>query len=430
MFLNASLQHLQTTPWWNAINRRLNPADIQSICLLVLGINTLFFALAFATQVSGQTIFGPQIGADFGAYYVAGRVYKAGAPEQIYDRQHQRQLYHELFPTAQPDEELPYLNAPFFILPFLLLAQLDYSWAFLCWVVFSLGIYVVGFRLLYQTCKALPQETYRVALLLALSFMPFLVECLAGGQTSAVGFFSLAVALSSEQRGRRLLSGMALSLCLYKPTLLVLIVPMLILTRRYVTLIGFTLGSFFLALVSWLIVGWQGCLNYLKLLLVFADASASAQTTVLKSWKYVDLNSFFRLLLENFVYWRWAATGIVVLVMLMLLIKVWWEANRAEQNQRHLVWAFTLTWTLVLNVYLGIYDTTLLVLSVLLTTQVFYQRANKSPFEFPPVYKLLLLLLYLVPWVTQPLARLTGVQVFTVLLVLFGSYQLRQLRYD
>lgn len=430
MSLTTLFQCLLTTSWWNAINRRLNPADIRSICLLILGIDALIFALAFATQVNGQTVFGPPIGADFGAYYIAGKIYNTVAPDQIYSRQQQWQLYQELFPTAPKNEELPYLNAPFFILPFLFLARLNYSWAFFIWVVFSVGIFVAGFRLLYQSCVSLPSDIYKVSLLMALSFGPFLIECLAGGQTSAVGFFCLAVALSSEMKGRHLLSGLALSLCLYKPTLLILMISMLILTKRYKTFIGFTAGNISLCFVSWLLVGTQGCLSYLKMLLVFADASASSQTTVLKLWKYVDLNSFFRLLLEDFFYLRWAVSGLVFLVVLFWLIKIWWSARSKGQNQQHLVWAITLTWTLTLNVYLGIYDATLVVLSVLLTTQVIYQRSNTPITEFSPAYKLLLLLLYLTPWVTQPIARLIGIQLFTIALVLWGVYQVHQFQQE
>jgi hypothetical protein len=37
-----------------------------------------------------------------------------------------------------------------------------------------------------------------------------------------------------------------------------------------------------------------------------------------------------------------------------------------------------------------------------------------------------MLLLYLTPWVTQPIAQLTGVQLYTLVLAMFGGYQLGQ----
>jgi hypothetical protein len=221
------------------------------------------------------------------------------------------------------------------------------------------------------------------------------------------------------------MSGAALSLCLYKPTLLLLILPMLVVTRRFSTIAGFVIGSLLLAATSLLLVGWQGCLEYIRMLLFFTDASTSAASG-LKSWKYVDVNSFFRLLLGSHVYLRWLFVAAAFLVVLPLLFRFWLKADRGSENDRSLVWAGVLTWTLVLNIYLGIYDTTLVVLSVLLTIHVLYRRANGLQFELAPVHKLAMLLLYLTPWVTQPIARLTGVQLYTLVLAAFGGYQLGQ----
>jgi len=99
-------------------------------------------------------------------------------------------------------------------------------------------------------------------------------------------------------------------------------------------------------------------------------------------------------------------------------------AERKAEDERDLLWAATLTWTLVLNLYLGIYDTTLVVLSVLLFTNFLYVRSVPTRPALSPQYKVLLLLLYVVPWLTQPVARLTHIQLYTLVLGLFGAYQL------
>jgi len=203
--------------------------------------------------------------------------------------------------------------------------------------------------------------------------------------------------------------------------------PMLAITRRFLTMVGFVIGCLILTVVSLLIVGWQGCFEYIKMLLFFADNSTSASSG-LKSWKYVDVNSFFRLILNGHVYIRWFLVAVVFLLVLPLLLRFWHRIGRKSENDQSLVWAVTLTWTLVLNIYLGIYDATLVVLSVLLTTHFLYRSANKPQLELTPIFKLIILLLYLVPWVTQPIARLTGIQLYTVILVLFGCYQLSQRR--
>ncbi|MGH9929092.1 MAG: glycosyltransferase family 87 protein [Pyrinomonadaceae bacterium] len=407
----------------STVERRLNRPYIQFICFLVLTVYAIVLTVSFATSVRGRTIFGPSLGADFGAFYIAGEIFNTNTPDRIYDTGLHHQLYQELFPDAPPDAQLPYVNAPFFILPFTILARLPYPLAYLFWVALSLALYVAGFSLIWRTLKGIPADAWFTALLLALSFMPFLVECLAGGQTSAVGFFCLALALNQERARHYILSGLALSLCAYKPTLLLLIVPMLLITRRYSTLLGFVAGGGLLTLVSLLLVGKQGCLGYINTLLYFTNASTSGASG-LQSWKYVDINSFFRLLLAHSPYLRWGMTAAAFLFALPFLVRLWWKSDYKRQNEERLDWALTITWTLVLNLYVGIYDSTLVVLSLLLTTEVLYRRKDKDRPWLPTLYKLILLLVYIVPWVTQPIARLTSVQIYTVVLALLGSWQL------
>lgn len=383
------------------------------------------FAISFATNVNGRTIFGPALGADFGAFYVAGKIFNSQGHDRIYDAALQHQLYLEHFPQAPPDAQLPYVNAPFFILPFIILARFSYSWAYLFWFLLSLALYIAGFFLVWRTLDGMPRDSWLIALLLTLSFMPFLVECLAGGQTSAVGFFCLALAINRERRGQHVLSGLALSLCAYKPTLLLLVVPMLLITRRYSTLIGFVAGCALLAVVSLLVVGLQGCLGYVNTLLYFTNASTSS-VTGLRSWKYVDINSFFRLLVGNHSYLRWTLIAAAFLITLPFLFRYWWESYSSRPTDRSPDWAVAITWTLVMNVYLGIYDTTLVVLSLLLTTNEFYREDKKDGLWLPQSYKLILLFVYVIPWITQPVARLTNLQIYTIVLALLGSWQLVQ----
>lgn len=415
------------TAWGRSfLERRLNRPYVEFVCLLVLSIYLVVLAVSFATNTRGRTIFGPYLGADFGAFYVAGKIFNTRSPNQIYDARLHQQLYGEQFPDAPADSHLPYVNAPFFILPFIVLAHLPYSWAYLCWLGLSIVLYVAGFRLIWNSLEGIPKDAWRVSLLLAVSFMPFLVECLAGGQTSAVGFFFLALAIVAERQSKWLLSGLALSVCAYKPTLLLLILPMLIVTRRYLTLLGFVAGCAGLALISWLAVGRLGLIGFINTLIYFTNASASASSG-LRSWKYVDINSFFRLLLGNFWYLRWALTSVGFIIVLPLLVRLGWQNGTRRPIDQSFVWAVTITGTLVLNLYVGIYDTSLVVLSILLTTDALYRRAASSgETRLPPLLKLLLLCLYLVPWITQPIARLTGLQLYTLVLASFGTYQVVQ----
>jgi Ca2+/Na+ antiporter len=106
--------------------------------------------------------------------------------------------------------------------------------------------------------------------------------------------------------------------------------------------------------------------------------------------------------------------------MLPLLIRVWTKAEWERENKQSLVRAITIAWTLVLNVYLAIYDTILIVTSVLIATDHLGRKGLQNALGF----RYLLVLLYLIPLITQPVARWTGIQLYTLALVAFGFYLL------
>ena len=401
------------------IERRLNRRYIRTIAIVVLAIFTVILTVSFATAKRGRTIFGPFLGADFGAFYVAGQIYNNYGPASIYDAELHRRVYKEDFPDAPATEQLFYANAPFFVVPFILLSRLPYALAYLIWLTISVALFVAGFSMLWRAL-ILPRELWLTALLVALSFWPFLVECLAGGQTSAFGFFWLAAAIALESRSR-FWSGLALALCAYKPTLLLLVVPMLLVTGRWLTILGMAVGTIILGLISLLVVGLQGCVNFVNRLLFFTNATTSTEGG-LRGWKYVDLNAFMRLLMPHQTNVRWAMTAVIALLVMVLLVVKWWRLR--EESQRRLLWALTITWTPVLTIYMGIYDSTILVLAGLLLTAELYSRGYRSD-SLPFSYRCFLLLLYLSPWFTQNIALLTGVQIYTLAVAAFGIYQLR-----
>ena len=405
------------------IERRLNQSYIRKIAILVLAVYFIVLTVSFATAKRGKTIFGPFLGADFGAFYVAGQIFNQHGPANIYDGSLHRRLYKENFPDAPLDEELSYANAPFFIVPFIFLSRLPYAWAYLIWLVISLSLYVAGFSILWRSLQTLPGEIWLTSLLVALSFWPFLVECLAGGQTSAFGFFCLALAIALEPRSK-FWSGAVLALCAYKPTLLFLVVPMLLVTGRWLTLIGVAAGNLVLALLSFSLVGMQGCINFINRLLFYSTA-ASNTAAGLRSWKYVDINAFMRLLVPHHAHIRWAITAAIVLLVIPFLVSAWWRLR--GDSQRQLLWALTLTWTPVLNIYMGIYDSTILVLAGLLLTAEFY-RSGLSASAMPFAYRVLLVVVYLSPWFTQNFALMIGIQIYTLAVAAWGIYQLRQVR--
>jgi Glycosyltransferase family 87 len=410
------------TRLWNALEAWLDRARIRFVCLGLLGISFLLLIVSFAsTDENLQTRFGT-LGADFAGFYYAGQIINGPSPEKLYDADYQDEVYYKLLPTKRGEEYLRYVHPPFVAYAFSFLARLPYERAYQVWLIISAGLYLAGLLVTRKAAPAIPDNDWSLAILLAVVFEPFLMECWLGGQLSAYGFFCIALAFAFEQAKRPFWSGLTLGLCLYKPTLLVLLLPMLIVARRFWTLAGVGVCGIGLAVFSVLAVGQQICLAYMPALLGFTG-TATGTGMERKDWKFVDLNFFFRNLFGEPTLTGTILTALLAAGPLAFLLIAWWRSPRLEEGRRKLIWASTLAWTLVINLYMGIYDVVLVVLAALWTADFFY-RHRPAGQPLPQVFRALLLTLFLLSWITQPLARYTGIQVITIVLFTTAAYLL------
>jgi len=339
---------------------------------------------------------------DFPAFYNAGRIINEYQWSELYDRDLQERLYIELLPsTPLHDSEIRLFSyTPFIALLFAPFARLTYLVAFICWAIFSFGLYRVGFQF---ACRAsgLEKEYWNDAFLISLGFTPLIAWCLLSGQTSTIAFFALAASIYLDHKENYFYSGLSLSLLAYKPQLLILFIPMLIVTGRWKTLIGIIVGDSMLAGISLAILGPQGFQKYLAMLKLFAALKANGlRITNLE----VDAYTFFFRLVANRAAWLFILLSVIVVPILI----VTWRRNRAE------AWATAITWTLILNFYVLLYDSSLVILAVLLTVA---QRGITKDL------KALLITLFLIPWF-HTFAAKHGIQVVTLVLFAFGCYQL------
>jgi hypothetical protein len=400
---------------------------IRFVCWSVLGLSSLILALSLATSRGGRTILGSNLGSDYAGFYTAGTLLNQYPAERLYDLDLQDELFHQLLPEVPLDQKLPFVYPPFFSLVFRPFALLPYTWSYLAWLVFSIAIFMAGFRLLRSSLREIPEDTWGLALLLSLSFEPLVMESWLGGQTSVIGFFFMSLALYWHRLGRAVPAGVALAGCLYKPVFLLLIVPMLLVGRRAGVLAGFLLGSAALVAVSLLTIGYQGCADYVLLLLRFGRATGQSDW-VFPAWKFVDLNSFLRLLREGGSRIDLLIVAAASALAIPFLAREWWQLGRRGTDHRDLTWACTITWTLVFNLYVGIYDTVLVVLSVHLTAACLFRRMAPPGTALVPAFRTFLVLLYVAPWFSQHAAMTIGLQPYTLILAALGAYQLRLAR--
>jgi hypothetical protein len=373
----------------------------------MVAIALLLVAVSFATQHGGITPFGPELGGDYPAFYVAGRILNS-TPERLHDMALQEKLYRQVIPDAPPGQFLLYPSAPFLAILFRPLALLPYTWSYLAWLVISASLALAGFWLLCKAIPSLAGDDWLTAMLAAFSFTPFLFEGWVSGQTCAVVIFCVAAAVYLRQQGREFSAGMVLAILAFKPTLMLLLLPMLVVTRSFRVLFGVAASGLVLLALSVWAVGCDGCLGFLRFLARYAEAERVAPEILKASWKYVDLRSAAYPIFLHPSLWSSVVLAVSVAAAAILLWRTW-----RHSTDWRLAWASALIWTPVLSPHCAIYDSVLLIPAVFLAAP-----AEKSSDWFLP----LVMLVYLTAWCSQPIAAMTGFQPLSAAIVLLGLY--------
>jgi Glycosyltransferase family 87 len=392
--------------------------EAHAMAWMALAAGLILCAVSLVLGFHGRPFMGRPLGGDFVEFYTIGRILNTHPPAEIYDLHLAVKLQHEILPTMSGTQMLVFGQAPYIAWLFRLFALLPYGWAYVAWLGFSALLYITGLRVLFATARLNPEDR-KTGYLLALSWAPFLFETWIGGQMAMVVFFVWVLFFWCLEQDWPWLAGLALALCLFKPTLVALPALMLLANRRWRVVGGLAAGGAALAAASWATVGRTGLLAWSNILALNAQVAAETGDAWHRA-KYVDFAAFFHLLLGN----NPAATAILLAAVGVTAIgflgMAWWRADGREQNE---LWAATLVFTLVVNAYAPIYDTLLAVIAV--TFMAAHNKRQRLP-QDREAFAVWLLLLYMVPWITQAFAEFLHLQPMTLVLAGFGVWALRE----
>jgi hypothetical protein len=415
-FLRWTLTHLG--PWPGA-------GEIQVACASILVVCFLLTSLSAGYGFRGLSFLGHEPGGDFLAWFVVGKILDEHPHRQLYDIRLQNRLQHDILPTFDRDLVLVYANAPWLAVLFQPLARLPYIWAYILWLFISAALFIGGMALIWP--RGPPFDEMRVsALLISASFFPFAFECWFGGQLSIIGFCALALCIRCQQIDRLFASGAALALCTYKPTLLLLILPMLVLGRRFRTLLGFLVALLALGWISFLAIGLAGLAGYVQTLMLYGRIVASSGSAQ-RLFKYVDLNTFLRILYGGPAPVAKASFIILGGTAFACLAGAWIRSTPRHRDSNDLLWSMTIASTLVINVYVPIYDSTLILLSAVLIAGPLYRNRQDTPADksIRRRFHVSLMALYAVAFITQYMVPLIRVQLITLNLAALGAMAFR-----
>jgi hypothetical protein len=384
----------------------------------------VFFILRFCIPVWIQFKGGrgsiPLVPNDFTYFYGIGHIVNDYPAARLYDYGLQLQVFNDIYrPSTRAYGPSPY--PPFVAVFFSLFAHFGFRLAFFLWMACSLFLYGVG--IVAAVKDFFPNERIKVSLIFcfAVAFYPFFWGIFVNGQITSVAVGAVGLAVYLERRMRFIQSGLALSILAYKPTLLVLLIPMLLVTRRFRTLAGFATGVAALMLVGTAFGGLQIWPEYARFLSLFGQLTGMNGQSALLLYKYVDLNSFLQAIFGGRTV---AATAILIAITITVTTAaavLLWKSATGSKAAQSLAWAATITWTLLLNVYVPMYDSVLVVIAAMLTLGAVMELKWSGAVRWIVMVSALV---FVVSWVTYDFAQAHQVQLLSIAFAILGVAQL------
>jgi hypothetical protein len=327
-----------------------------SIILIVLGYGLIIVSTFLGHLPS--TAFGESVLPDYLAHWTGGRLVLDGQLANLYDQRAQFQV--QTATIGQTSKLAWFVSPPFVGLLYAPLAALPYLASAGVWTLLSAVMLLTAMKLARPLAPTISDARWRMIVLVCFASQPVL-ELLGSGQDSA---FSLLVWVAGTRlilARRDVLAGVVFALGLCKPQLFVLVPVVLVVQRRFRTLVAWLSTASVLALISVSMVGVDGVQNWL--MLPFGDAYREA-VQVGQSWKMQGLPSLITSLMPPQLGQGAEVVGLLAAVIILVLFVNdcrRWLSPRGDVG----MWAFAALTTVLASPHLVVYDLVLLLPSVL-----------------------------------------------------------------
>jgi alpha-1,2-mannosyltransferase len=314
---------------------------------------------------------GHLIGADYVAFYTAGKILQMDRSPDLYNLELAHQVQQPLYP-APSDNFHPYLNPPFYAWLFIPFTSIPYPWSPLLWMIFNLCVLWAGLRLL------IPENTWKI-FLLALTWRPAFAA-IGFGQNAFLSLGILILAYVLIRHERKFAAGLAAGLLLYKPQLLIGLglYWLLDLRRNWHIFAGMAATGALLAGGSlWLMP--EATREY-----IFYAQKIAANLMTVPSFPIWNAHSVQAFWLGLFPGWVNFAVG---LHLICALAGIWFFLRHREifLNNRTLGYGAAVCLTVWITPYIMIYDWVLLLIPAIL----FWQELPRWRNQLQVVYAIL-----------------------------------------
>lgn len=336
-----------------------------SLAVSLLVANGSEFFRLYSNASSLRLPNGLPVGGDFVCFYLAGKVFKQ-APDLLYDYNNQFAMQQQFFASSNVEIGfLPFIYPPLMAAAVSLLSGINFFNAFLIWLTFSVLVYIFA---VLTICRDLSFSRSQSALaaLIALSFPPFFIDCLAGGQTSFLGVLVFALAFHFFLQNRMFFMGLSLGLSYYKPPLFLVFILFLLLDRNWRAIAGFGVSAAVFTAASLLTIGSEEFLAYCNLALNYRHGAEMYPGFIHTPTKGAGILSTLLMILPN----NNLSIGLFILIASLLLFFIWSYSRKTFYSQdpveQKLSFALRLSASVLASSWLMLYDYSLLVPAIII----------------------------------------------------------------
>jgi len=304
----------------------------------MLATNLLIFA--FAIKLTGLFNY---VGLDYRTFLTSAQIARQEGFSRIYNLETQREyqfIIYESYRTTQGDtipfDTVPTPYLPIFIVPFMLFLPFSPHIGFILYTLISAGAYVA---FTYWLLRNFRFKRERKWVILGAFVSSAMFYNLFFGQVNTFLYATMGLFLISQLRGKDILSGLWLACWLIKPQILILIIPWLLINRKFKTLAGFAIGSTLVVSVSTILAGTGWFHSWFELLVRYPGGLATTNPQAMINWRSLALN--LKAILPGSLAWTIAILGMAGTAF--LAISTWKKYYTNEQLALSLVCNYAAT---------------------------------------------------------------------------------------
>ena len=336
---------------------------------ILLGILPIIFCMQFLAWLT----FLPKAlrgHADFRQLYVAGYMVRTGHRTQLYD--YAAQAYFQNTLVSNDERALPFIRPAYQALMFVPFSLLPYRTAYLGFLLLNVLLLALAFLILQPRLRGLSRVWPGLPPALFLGFYPVALA-LMQGQDSILLLALLAAALVSLERNRDLTAGALAGVGLFKFQIVVPIVLLFLLWRRWRFVKGFMFSAILVGLLSFITSGWAETVVFVHSLLS-VGAGLPAVPGEINFPLRINIMANLRGLIYGLASLRAPQRWLQVTTLLLSSLVVISVRARGRQQRGGGALVLAITAGVLVSYYLFIHDLSILLIPIVLTLDRFISR--------------------------------------------------------